>query len=267
MKYYPILAICLILAGRSFSQSGLGVYITKGFSKFDFPSFENFINNYNDYYSQSTTQDLIKPFDLNQNLQHWGMGVNFVSKFFYAEIGYGRFRTDYVAEYAAGTQHVDFKSNNFESVIGLGIGFETNSGDFGFIGGGIGLENHKTRIENYFAYPNGTESFGEDRPINGIYRPSGQSVLKGKASIRAIIPIKFFSIIAKIDYQLGNDESDELSKYYDHNKGLSITAHNVMTTLPQDINNIVQGNFTNSPDVFPNYHGWIFQLGVSFFLR
>lgn len=265
--------VCLVFFLKSnytYAENGdgLGAYFTTGYSKLNFTSFERFADSYNAYAMQNAVSPMTKPLDPHESISAWGFGMNAMSNFFYVELGYGRQQNDYTAEFKSGTQHIKFARNNTELATALGIGFNTKSGDCGFIGGGLGVDVQAAKFDAYFDFPNGVRSYGKDHFINGIYRLTLNSTVKPKATIRIIIPIKYVSIFARIDYIIGGEESKIKHVFQDDMKGSGFNGYDLTKELPEDLFTFTNGNFSGSQGVYPNYRGWVYQFGLSFnFLR
>jgi hypothetical protein len=148
------------------------------------------------------------------------------------------------------------------SLLSTEIGLIIHSKHF-YIGPVAGMSYGTNRISTAYTYRDGTESYGSDKTLNGIYKAN---VAKGTHGLKAGVTLmKNFGIYFSGMYLHKKGIFEDLLD--DQNTDKNLGGVNNLDIIPQDYNSHLAGTFSiNEGYVLNDNSGWRYTMGLKYTL-
>jgi hypothetical protein len=268
-KSYSVLLMALLFSLIPFfsrAQLGaVGVFWSYGINNITaHETYENFRNSYNSVIANNEWLETpLEEFPVGRG-RSIGLQGN-ISGPMYVDLHYGRYENTAYANFQYGeSRRVQMVRQDLDWMVAFGPGY-IEDGRYGFLGVGFGLSAVFSSFRFSYKYAHGHYSFGEERPLNGVY---ANTALKPRFGLRAVIPVApVLSVFAKADWQRNLPAAGGDFYYSDNGKGLGLEPYNKEHTLPQDYSEMLDGvSGTSGVDVTDRFTSFTAQIGIVFSL-
>lgn len=205
-------------------------------------------------------------FGIDAIAPHTDYWEGFSGMYFGFRMGKRSSRAD--AEFTNGSRHFEMRENYWYCPVGFGV---SESG--GFFTGSLGIGMSNAQLISMFEYPDGTQSIGRERFLNGVY--SGSSFLAIPGIMGGVgggkNDLKIY-LTAEISWQIAFGGNPLEEKMYTNGAFVDFSADSEYEQLPRDYQAFQQNppgyDFTNKENlVRANLGGINCALGIkiSFF--